>query len=61
NYPYNGSIVNYNISSKKFNVFQLTKDAGIPISITEDDKKNLWLNDHEYKRDRKRFGFTKRS
>jgi virginiamycin B lyase len=45
-YPYNGSILNYNITSKKFNVFQLTKDAGIPISIIEDDKENLWINDH---------------
>jgi virginiamycin B lyase len=45
-YPYNGSIVNYNITSKKFNVFQLTKEAGIPISIVEDNKENLWINDH---------------
>jgi virginiamycin B lyase len=45
-YPYNGSIVNYNITSKKFNVFQLTKEAGIPISIIEDNKENLWINDH---------------
>lgn len=45
-YPYNGSIVNYNITSKKFNVFQLTKEAGIPISIIEDNKEKLWINDH---------------
>jgi virginiamycin B lyase len=45
-YPYNGSIVKYNITSNKFNVFQLSKDAGIPISIIEDDKENLWINDH---------------
>jgi virginiamycin B lyase len=45
-YPYNGSIVKYNITSKKFDVFPLTKDAGIPISIIEDDKQNLWINDH---------------
>jgi virginiamycin B lyase len=45
-YPYNGSIVNYNITSKKFNVFPLTKGAGIPISIIEDNKENLWINDH---------------
>jgi virginiamycin B lyase len=45
-YPYNGSIVNYNITSKKFDVFPLTKDTGIPISIMEDNKQNLWINDH---------------
>lgn len=45
-YPYNGSIVNYNITSKKFNMFQLSKNAGIPISIIEDSEENLWINDH---------------
>jgi virginiamycin B lyase len=45
-YPYNGSIINYNITSKKFNVFHLTKEAGIPISIIEDTLGKLWINDH---------------
>ena len=45
-YPYDGSIINYNITSKKFNVFHLTEEAGIPISIIEDDLGKLWLNDH---------------
>ncbi len=30
-YPDNGSVMNYNTSSKKFNVFELSKEAGIPI------------------------------
>ena len=45
-YPHNGSIINYNISSKKFNVFHLPEGAGIPISIIEDDFGKLWINDH---------------
>ena len=46
-YPDNGSIMNYNITSKKFNVFELSKEeAGIPISIIEDDRGILWINDH---------------
>ncbi|MGI0052048.1 MAG: hypothetical protein ACRD8K_09965, partial [Nitrososphaeraceae archaeon] len=45
-YPYNGSIINYNSTSKKFNVFELSKEAGIPISIIEDDRGILWINDH---------------
>ena len=45
-YPYNGSIINYNTTSKKFNVFELSKEAGIPISIIEDDRGILWINDH---------------
>ena len=45
-YPYNGSIINYNITSKKFSIFELSKEAGIPISIIEDDRGRLWINDH---------------
>ena len=45
-YPYNGSVINYNITSKKFDVFPLPKGAGIPISIIEDDIQNIWINDH---------------
>jgi streptogramin lyase len=46
-YPYNGSIMNYNTTSNKFTVFELSKeDAGIPISIIEDDEGILWINDH---------------
>jgi virginiamycin B lyase len=45
-YPYNGSIINYNTTSKKFNIFPLPREAGIPISIIEDNKENLWINDH---------------
>ena len=45
-YPDNGSVINYNITSKKFNVFELSKEAGIPISILEDDRGILWINDH---------------
>ena len=45
-YPYNGSIINYNITSKKFSVFELSKEASIPISIIEDDRGRLWINDH---------------
>ncbi|MGZ5548730.1 MAG: Vgb family protein, partial [Nitrososphaeraceae archaeon] len=45
-YPDNGSVMNYNTSSKKFNVFELSKEAGIPISIIEDDRGKIWINDH---------------
>lgn len=45
-YPDNGSVMNYNTTSKKFNVFELSKEAGIPISIIEDDRGILWINDH---------------
>jgi len=45
-YPDNGSVINFNITSKKFNIFELSKEAGIPISIIEDDRGILWINDH---------------
>ena len=45
-YPDNGSVMNYNTTSKKFNVFELSKETGIPISIIEDDRGILWINDH---------------
>lgn len=45
-YPEVGSVVRFDINTKEFEVFELPKNAGIPVGIVEDDQGRLWINDH---------------
>lgn len=45
-YPEVGSVVRFDINTKEFKVFELPKNAGIPVGIVEDDQGRLWINDH---------------
>lgn len=45
-YPEVGSIVRFDINTKEYDVFELPKNAGIPVGIVEDEQGRLWINDH---------------
>lgn len=45
-YPEVGSVVRFDINTKEFDVFELPKNAGIPVGIVEDNQGRLWINDH---------------
>ena len=45
-YPEVGSVVRFDINTKEFEVFELPKNAAIPVGIVEDDQGRLWINDH---------------
>ena len=45
-YPEVGSVVRFDINTKEIEVFELPKNAGIPVGIVEDDQGRLWINDH---------------
>lgn len=46
NFPYNGEIIKFDITSKNFTVYNLGKNKILPISVTEDENGTLWTNDH---------------
>lgn len=45
-FPDGGELVSFDSDSKEFTVYELPRDAGVPVGIVEDAKGRLWINDH---------------
>lgn len=45
-YPEGGQLVEFDMDDKQFTVYELPKEAGVPIGIVEDRNGRLWINDH---------------
>lgn len=45
-FPDGGNVVSFDTESKKFKVYDLPEEAGVPVGIKEDEQGMLWINDH---------------
>ena len=45
-FPEKGYLIGFDIDSKDFQVYDLPREAGVPVGIAEDNQGRLWINDH---------------
>jgi|tagenome__1003787_1003787.scaffolds.fasta_scaffold20954396_3 virginiamycin B lyase len=45
-FPYGGQIIKVDTTKENFTVYEVNKTKSVPISIAEDDKGQVWANDH---------------
>ena len=43
---YGGQIIKLDALKENFTVYELNKTKSVPISVAEDDKGQVWANDH---------------